>query len=123
MIRVMQIWLDTIDVSTIRHAHSLKLLKGITTNPILLADAAESVFNDLLSQQEGPPVAIQLTERTRDKMLQQAHQINKASSRFIIKVPACQEGYFFIEELEDFFQLIKGSIEFVYKAAQYHLEA
>ena len=96
----MEIWLDTIDLAAIRHAHSLELLQGVTTNPLLLAEAPESIFNDLLSNQEGP-IAVQLTEKTRDKMLQQARQISKASSRFIVKVPACQEGYFVIEELAE----------------------
>lgn len=94
----MEIWLDTTDAATIQHAHKLELLHGITTNPLLLVNAPEFIFQDLLKLQEGP-VAIQVTGLTSDKMLLEARQIHEASSRFIVKVPACKEGYSVIEEL------------------------
>lgn len=99
----MEIWLDTTDISTIEHAHSLEILYGVTTNPTLLADAKqvpEHVFQDILDRQIGP-LAVQIAETTKEDMIRQAHYLYNFSSRIVIKVPACRDGYFVIEELAE----------------------
>lgn len=99
----MQIWLDTTDIKTIEHAHSLEILYGVTTNPILLAEANQvpkHLFKEILNKQIGP-LAVQIAETTREEMLAEAKQLYHSSSRIIIKVPACREGYFVIEELAE----------------------
>ena len=99
----MEIWLDTTDSKTIEHAHSLEILYGVTTNPILLAEATLAplpIFQEILDKQIGP-LAVQISETNKDDMLRQAKELYKFSSRIIVKVPACREGYFVIEELAE----------------------
>lgn len=99
----MEIWLDTTDLKTIEHAHSLEILYGVTTNPIILAEAnqaPEHIFQEILDRQIGP-LAVQIAETNRKDMLMQAKALYHFSSRIIIKVPACRDGYFVIEELSE----------------------
>lgn len=99
----MEIWLDTTDAKTIEHAHSLEILYGVTTNPILLAEANRAplhIFQEILDKQIGP-LAVQIAETNRNDMLTQARELYRFSSRIITKVPACREGYFVIEELAE----------------------
>lgn len=99
----MEIWLDTTDLKIIEHAHSLEILYGVTTNPILLAkanQAPEQLFQEILDRQIGP-IAVQIAEDSKKQMLLAARALYDFSSRIIIKVPACREGYFVIEELSE----------------------
>lgn len=99
----MEIWLDTTDLKSIEHAHSLEILYGVTTNPILLSEinqAPQQAFREILNKQIGP-LAVQISETNKDDMLMQAKELHKFSSRIIVKVPACREGYFVIEELAE----------------------
>ena len=99
----MEIWLDTTDLKPIEHAHSLEILYGVTTNPILLSEINQDpkqLFRDILNKQIGP-LAVQISETNKHDMLTQAKELHKFSSRIIVKVPACREGYFVIEELAE----------------------
>lgn len=99
----MEIWLDTTDLATIEHAHSLEILYGVTTNPIIMAEAnqaPEHIFQEILDRQIGP-IAVQIAETTTKDMILQARALYDFSSRIIIKVPACRDGYFVIEELSE----------------------
>lgn len=99
----MEIWLDTTDLKTIEHAHSLDILYGVTTNPIILAEANQAeapLFKEILVRQIGH-LAVQIAETTKEDMLIQARSLHSFSSRIIIKVPACRDGYFVIEELSE----------------------
>lgn len=99
----MEIWLDTTDLKTIQHAHSLEILYGVTTNPILLAEANQEphhLFQQILDKQIGP-LAVQIAETDKEDMLRQAKELYRFSSRIIVKIPACRDGYFVIEELSE----------------------
>jgi transaldolase len=90
----MEIWLDTIERPTIEQAKDLGLLHGITTNPTILAEAAEpaeEVIEDLLNLFSGP-LAIQVTLRSASEMIEQGKDLYDFSSRIIVKIPVTTEG-------------------------------
>lgn len=99
----MEIWLDTTDLKTIEDAHALEILHGVTTNPILLADSKqdpEQLFQHILDRQIGP-LAVQIAKTNAQEMIVQAKNLYDFSSRIIIKIPACRDGYFAMEELAE----------------------
>jgi TalC/MipB family fructose-6-phosphate aldolase len=98
----MQIWLDTIDFSLIRHARQLGLLAGVTTNPSILAAAkqpVESVLDTLLDLQPGK-LAVQVTGDDYASQLRQARRLAAKSDRIVIKIPAVGDGFQTMAALE-----------------------
>lgn len=96
----MEIWLDTIDFETIKHAKNMGILHGVTTNPSLLAKAAEpfETIESLLKLQDGP-VAVQVLAQDAEKMIEEGIKWHRLSHRIIVKVPLIQEGLIAIKEL------------------------
>lgn len=98
----MQIWLDTLDLPTIRHASRLGLLAGVTTNPSILAAASqapEAVLDNLLDIQPGL-VAAQVTVSDPAAQLRQARRLAARSERIVVKIPAVGEGFQTMAALE-----------------------
>lgn len=98
----MQIWLDTIDFTTIRHARQLGVLAGVTTNPSILAAAerpVEEVLDALLDLQPGL-LAVQVTSADPAVQLLQARRLAAKSGRIIVKVPAVGAGFQTMATLE-----------------------
>ncbi|UTH74621.1 transaldolase family protein [Chromobacterium sp. IIBBL 290-4] len=91
----MQIWLDTIDLNLIRHARSLGILAGVTTNPSILSSAErpiEAIAESILDTQQGP-LAMQVTRADLDGILAQARNLASRSSRIVVKIPAIGDGF------------------------------
>jgi TalC/MipB family fructose-6-phosphate aldolase len=86
----------------IQHGNHLGILTGITTNPAILSrsnkDFEETIY-DLLEIQPGL-VAVQVTGKTYNEIIKQAHKLASISHRIIIKIPAIHEGFKAISHLE-----------------------
>ncbi|MFV0340602.1 MAG: transaldolase family protein [Parachlamydiaceae bacterium] len=96
----MELWLDTVEIDSIRKAHQLEVLDGVTTNPTLLSQIKgpiEPHLQEILNAQESP-LAIQVTS---SNFLEEAKALYRFSSRIIPKVPATAEGYAAIRELSE----------------------
>jgi TalC/MipB family fructose-6-phosphate aldolase len=90
----MELWLDTIDRMTIGRAKNLGLLHGVTTNPTILSQSSEpveEVLEDLLNCFSGP-LAVQVTLRSVEEMIDQGKDLFDFSSRIIVKIPVTEEG-------------------------------
>jgi TalC/MipB family fructose-6-phosphate aldolase len=90
----MEIWLDTIDLKTIEKAKNIGLLDGITTNPTILAEGKktpEDILEELLNSFSGP-LAVQVTVRSEEGMIEQGKDLFDFSDRIIVKVPVTSEG-------------------------------
>lgn len=99
----MEIWLDTTDEQTIKKAHDLGLLYGVTTNPAILAQERapfEEILYRLLDIQEGP-VAVQVISDNTRKIITEAHKLNRFSARLYAKVPASHDGFLAMQNLID----------------------
>lgn len=97
----MEIWLDTVDVSTIQTALPFKLFHGITTNPSLLANGhfpPDEILDRLLRVQNGP-VAVQVTATTAEEMIVQGLKLHRHNPRIIVKVPVVPQGILAMRQL------------------------
>ncbi|GAB4188202.1 MAG: fructose-6-phosphate aldolase [Simkaniaceae bacterium] len=96
----MQIWLDTIDLDTVKAAADLGILSGITTNPGILAEAAnvKEALQSLLSAQHGP-IAVQVASVETKDIIAEGRKIFAFSERLIVKVPVGKKGLPAIRQL------------------------
>jgi TalC/MipB family fructose-6-phosphate aldolase len=98
----MQIWLDSIDIATIKHAAGLGILAGVTTNPSILSRSTQhfdQVVGDILDGQPGW-LAVQVVEKEYDSIVKQARKLAAISDRIIVKIPAVDDGFRAIATLE-----------------------
>ncbi len=90
----MEIWLDTINLELIKHAHALGILHGVTTNPSILSKADSSIeqlLEKILEIQSGP-ITLQVVADEVFDMVQQGKKWHSFSERILIKVPVTQIG-------------------------------
>lgn len=97
----MEIWLDSIDFSTIEEASLLGLLHGVTTNPSILSKSeksAEEIIEKLVLIAPGP-IAVQVTAKNAADMVEQGRRLYEFSQKVIVKIPATHEGIQAISKL------------------------
>lgn len=90
----MEIWLDTADLNSVKHANDLGILHGVTTNPTILSNSKicpQDVIESLIELQQGP-VAVQVLSDDVDAMCQQAKALFAVSPRILVKIPVTQNG-------------------------------
>ena len=80
----MQIYIDTADIDEIRHAISLGIVDGITTNPSLIKKAMEKhkirdmrQYIDKIFETAGEkkPVSLEAIGQTADKMSREGYEL------------------------------------------------
>ncbi len=93
----MKIFIDTAITSEIKEASSLGVIKGVTTNPSLLAKSGRTlndVISEILSLVDGP-ISAEVEESTAENMYAQAHEIVEKSHNnpnITIKLPMTSDG-------------------------------
>lgn len=93
----MKIFIDTAITSEIKEAASLGIIKGVTTNPSLLAKSGRTlndVILEILSIVDGP-ISAEVEESDEAHMYAQAHQIVDACNKnpnITIKLPMTEDG-------------------------------
>lgn len=97
----MEIWLDTAELNIVMRAAKKGMIKGITTNPSILAKVKHlsSVLLELLQLQEGP-IAIQVTSSSAPEMVEEGRHIAAFSDRMIVKIPVTKEGLIAMRTLQ-----------------------
>jgi TalC/MipB family fructose-6-phosphate aldolase len=98
----MEIWLDSIDVKTIRHAAELGVLTGVTTNPTILSRSDqkfEHVVESIAEIQQGK-IAIQVVHNEYAAIIKQARRLIGICDRIVVKIPAVDDGLRAIAALE-----------------------
>ncbi|WP_198244538.1 transaldolase family protein [methane-oxidizing endosymbiont of Gigantopelta aegis] len=91
-----ELYLDSADVAQITHFQQFLPLKGITTNPTILARSGCGV-NALLEQvtQVMGPVArfhVQVVSQTVEDIVDEAKQLNALPYDIVVKIPANENG-------------------------------
>jgi len=100
---VMEIWLDTCDINAIRHAANFGIIKGVTTNPTLLAQVPHSLeksIENILQVQKGP-LCIQVLAENTEEIVKRSLALYAFSNRIIIKIPATEDGFIAIKQLSE----------------------
>lgn len=89
----MEIWLDTIDIDTIKLAKNLGVLHGITTNPSILAKTQNPMeaIQSLVKLHSGP-IAVQVLGKDSEEMIEEGKKWHSISPKIIVKVPVTQQG-------------------------------
>lgn len=97
----MEIWLDTPDLNVVMRAAKKGIVKGVTTNPSILAKVKHisETIRQLLKLQDGP-VTIQVTSVEADEMIEEGRRIAEFSDRMVVKIPVCKEGLIAMRTLE-----------------------
>lgn len=92
----MKIFLDTAAVAEIRRAAEAGLIDGVTTNPSLLATAAdgrdpEEIFLDIATTVDGPVSAEVIAVETPD-MVEEGRRLAGIHDNIVVKVPLTEDG-------------------------------
>ena len=91
----MQIYLDTADLSEIRAAAELGVLRGVTTNPSHMFKAGHHDFRSAISEicsVADVPVSAEVTAQDTAGMLEQAREISGWHRNVVVKLPTTGEG-------------------------------
>lgn len=91
----MQIYLDTADLSEIRAAAELGVLRGVTTNPSHMFKAGHHDFRSAISEIcaiADVPVSAEVTAQDTAGMLEQARDISSWHRNVVVKLPTTTEG-------------------------------
>lgn len=90
----MEIWLDTANLQVVQRANQLGVLRGVTTNPTIVAHSQlplEELLLALLSAQKGPVMA-QVIASSADQMMKQGESLVAISDRIFVAIPVTREG-------------------------------
>ena len=83
----MKLFIDTANIEEIRKASELGIVKGVTTNPSLIAKEGrklEDVIKEIVSLVDGP-ISAEVDEGTADHMVSQARELAKIHKNIVIK--------------------------------------
>lgn len=96
----MEIWLDTIDLESIRKGVKIGLVEGVTTNPAILSQSEQvgELLVELLSIQKGL-IAIQVIATEAQDMISQGRLLHEMSDRIVVKIPVNRKGLVAIRQL------------------------
>ena len=100
----MQLFLDSVLKAEILYGAQLGIIRGVTTNPSLLAREADesrggkfncslkNYIQELCSACPGLPISVEVTEENSAKMVQQGRWFTQWSSQIVVKIPMTFEG-------------------------------
>ena len=91
----MKIFLDTANLEKIKHACSLGIINGVTTNPSLVAKETDQKFEDIIKeicQLVKGPVHAEIISLKMESMVKEAEKIARIASNVVIKIPFTTEG-------------------------------
>jgi transaldolase len=91
----MRLFLDTASIEEIREINRWGVLKGITTNPTLVAKEhgdPEAVWKEILAEVDGD-VSLEVTDMSSgDSMYEQGMQLAQMGPNAVVKVPMTPDG-------------------------------
>src|SRR5262245_60249727 len=90
----MRLFLDTANIEEIREINRWGVLKGVTTNPTLVArenEDADAVWEEILTTVKGD-ISLECTEMEAEKMYAQGSELAKMGENAVVKVPMTPDG-------------------------------
>jgi len=102
---MIELYLDTADVEKIARFNACLPLKGITTNPSILANAGCGL-NQMLAEVSGivgsdARFHAQVVSQTVDNMVGEAKQLHALPYDVVVKIPATETGLAAIKKIKD----------------------
>ncbi len=92
----MEFFIDTANVEEIRAAAALGVIRGVTTNPSLIAKEGRdflTVVKEIATIVDGP-ISAEVISLSADEMVAEAKALTEtiANPNLVIKIPMCEEG-------------------------------
>jgi transaldolase len=119
----MRLFLDTASIEEIREINRWGVLKGVTTNPSLLAKehgSPEAGWKEILAEVDGD-VSLEVTETGADEMEAQGRRLADMGPNAVVKVPMTPDGLTAGKRLAD--DSIRINVTLVFSPAQAILAA
>ena len=119
----MKIFIDTANIDEIKDAAKLGILRGVTTNPSLIAKEGrkfEDVISEIVEIVDGP-ISAEVTSPNADEMVEQAKELSKIHKNIVIKIPICEQGLIAVSELAKLG--IKTNVTLIFSSSQAMLAA
>lgn len=114
----MKIFIDTANIEEIKAVKDLGIVKGVTTNPSLIAKEGrklEEVIKEIVSLIDGP-ISAEVNEGSIDEMEKQAIALSKIDPNIVIKVPMTLDGIALVSRLAK--RKIKTNVTLVFSVPQ-----
>lgn len=90
----MKLFIDTANIEDIREMAGYGIVKGVTTNPSLIAKEGkklEDVIAEIVELVDGP-ISAEVTEGAADDMIAQARELAKIHKNIVVKIPMTWDG-------------------------------
>ncbi|MGN0169890.1 MAG: fructose-6-phosphate aldolase [Lachnospiraceae bacterium] len=121
----MEFFLDTANVDEIRKANDCGVIKGVTTNPSLIAKSGRDfneVIKEITSIVDGPISGeVKATTVDAEGMIAEGREIAKIHKNMVVKIPMTMEGLKAVKVLSK--EGIKTNVTLVFTANQAILAA
>lgn len=119
----MKLFIDTANVDEIRHAASMGIISGVTTNPSLIAKEGrdfKTVIREITEIVDGP-ISAEVIGLTADQMIKEGRELASIHPNIVIKVPMTPEGMKAVKTFSA--ENIKTNVTLVFSSAQALLAA
>lgn len=100
---MIELYLDTVDAVQVNRLNACLPVRGVTTNPSILANADTGVtlaLSELAEIIEAPRFHVQVVSQTVDEMVAEAIEIDKLPFDMVVKVPATELGLAAIKKIK-----------------------
>ncbi len=114
----MKLFIDTANIEEIKEAASWGVIKGVTTNPSLIAKEGRNlkdVINEIVNLIDGP-ISAEVNEDSAETMIKEARELVKIHKNIVIKIPMTLEGIKAVSVLSK--EHIKTNVTLVFSIPQ-----
>lgn len=119
----MKIFIDTANIDEIKEVNSWGILKGVTTNPSLIAKEGrdfKEVVTEIASIVDGP-ISAEVISLDWEGMVEEGKELSKIHKNIVIKIPMTEHGLIAVKELKKLG--IKTNVTLIFTAPQALLAA
>ena len=119
----MKIFIDTANIDEIKEVNSWGILKGVTTNPSLIAKEGrdfKEVVTEIASIVDGP-ISAEVISLDWEGMVEEGKELSKIHPNIVIKIPMTEQGLIAVKELKKVG--IKTNVTLIFTAPQALLAA
>lgn len=119
----MKLFLDSANIDEIKSINNMGVIKGITTNPTLMAKEGK-VINEVLLEIANlvdGPISGEVNSLNHKEMINEGVEIAKIHKNMVVKIPMCNEGLKAVKELTKL--NIKTNVTLIFTVEQAYLAA
>jgi transaldolase len=114
----MKIFIDTANIDEIKKANELGVVKGVTTNPSLIAKEGrdlKEVIEEICSVVDGP-ISCEVLSLDSEGMIKEGRELAKLHKNVVIKIPMTEEGLKAVKVLAK--ENIKTNVTLIFSSSQ-----